>query len=354
MNHPRPTATFSRRLKNWIRRTQRYLKFMLMSAVKRRQLHPVQDNTRRIRPGDIVLLCVLRNELSRIPHFLRYYRDLGVHHFLFIDNESTDGFQEYMRSQEDCSVWEARGSYKAANSGLHWLNAMLDRFGRGRWCVVVDPDEYLVYPDVERTSIPELTDSLERCGQRSLFTFMLDMYSDKPVSETRCRPDTHPLGVCPYFDGSGYQFRRGVDQNRIRIRGGVRKRMLFEESEQGPALNKYPLVYWRRGMRFLASTHSLVSPYPGVHHHATTGCLLHFKFLSTLTDKAAEELDRRMHFGNGIEYERYAGIGEENTFLCDQSVHYRDSGQLVAMGMMATPESPGLYASLGRGAALHI
>ena len=33
----------------------------------------------------------MRNEKIRLPFFLRYYRNLGVNHFLIVDNDSTDG-----------------------------------------------------------------------------------------------------------------------------------------------------------------------------------------------------------------------------------------------------------------------
>jgi hypothetical protein len=36
-----------------------------------------------------------------------------------------------------------------------------------------------------------------------------------------------------------------------------------------------------------------------------TGCLLHAKFLDTLADKAAEEVERRQHFARGREYDAY-------------------------------------------------
>lgn len=42
----------------------------------------------------ILLFSTLRNERVRLPYFLRYYRDLGVNHFLIVDNDSEDGSHE--------------------------------------------------------------------------------------------------------------------------------------------------------------------------------------------------------------------------------------------------------------------
>ena len=79
-----------------LRRKRRILRGMRKS----RELTPVQDNTARIKPADILLVCTFRNEQIRLPYFLKYYRDLGVSHFLFIDNGSEDGAAEYLAGME--------------------------------------------------------------------------------------------------------------------------------------------------------------------------------------------------------------------------------------------------------------
>ncbi len=61
------------------------------AAIHARELKAVQDHTRRIESGDILLFACLRNEVIRIPYFLDYYRRAGVDHFLIVDNGSTDG-----------------------------------------------------------------------------------------------------------------------------------------------------------------------------------------------------------------------------------------------------------------------
>jgi hypothetical protein len=77
--------------------------------------------------------CVstLRNERPRLPYFLRYYRDRGVSHFFFVDNDSDDGTREYLAVQEDCSVWTTPDSYKRARFGIDWMNRLLRRYGTG-------------------------------------------------------------------------------------------------------------------------------------------------------------------------------------------------------------------------------
>ena len=39
----------------------------------------------------VYLICVIRDEELLLPYFIEYYRELGVTHFIFIDNGSIDG-----------------------------------------------------------------------------------------------------------------------------------------------------------------------------------------------------------------------------------------------------------------------
>src|SRR6056297_1358246 len=97
-----------------IRRKRRILRCLRKS----RELTRIQNNTARIRPGDVLLVSTFRNERVRLPYFLRYYRDLGVDHFLFVDNDSTDGTFACLEGQDDISVWHTKASYKRATYGV--------------------------------------------------------------------------------------------------------------------------------------------------------------------------------------------------------------------------------------------
>ena len=89
---------------------------------KRRDLQAVSDRTQQIKPDDILVFSTLRNEKVRLEYFLKYYRELGVNHFLMVDNGSDDGSAEYLMDQPDVSLWETGQSYKRARFGVDWLN----------------------------------------------------------------------------------------------------------------------------------------------------------------------------------------------------------------------------------------
>jgi hypothetical protein len=308
-----------------------------------RQLRLVQDRTAAIGRSDIILVTCLRNERPRLPAFVDHYRRLGVGHFLVVDNDSSDGLMDWAGDQPDVSVWHTAASYRASGFGMLWLNDLLRRHGRNRWCVVVDPDEFLVYPMMETRPLRALVQFLEDDYRPCLHALLVDAYSDRPLAETRLGEGDDPFAVCPFFDRDGYLQREGWG-NGTWVQGGPRMRAHFADRPgQAPALNKIPLVRWKRHYHFRMSTHD-AWPRRLNRAHAqdlvsTTAVLFHFKLVAGLEAKAAEEAVRGEHYAAGREYARYRAGGAE--FHAEGlSVRYEgDSAQLVALGLM----SPGRW-----------
>lgn len=84
---------------------------------KRRELTPVADRTATIRPPDILLFATLRNERVRLPYFLQYYRDLGVNHFLIVDNDLPTGRGNGWQSKPMCRSGIPRTATSDRGSG---------------------------------------------------------------------------------------------------------------------------------------------------------------------------------------------------------------------------------------------
>jgi hypothetical protein len=308
---------------------------------KQRELRLVLDRTGSIKPGDVLLFAAVRNEAWRLPYFLEYYRKLGVGHFLFVDNGSTDDLQEILKSRSDCSCWYTEASYKAANFGMHWLNALLRKFGTGHWCITCDPDEFLVYPYCEDRNVIELVEFLSSENRDHLFCLMLDMYGKGSVKDTRYLRGQDPLEVAPYFDSLGYVQNPKTHYGDVFVQGGIRRRAFFPHAPgRSPALNKTPLVLWKRHYAYVSSMHVLnlirLNRPHKINHLSPTGCILHFKFLSSIIDKASEEMERRQHFDNSVEYRNYHHIfrAGKDSFCCEISSPYRGSEALIEGGLM--------------------
>ena len=68
----------------------------------------------------------------------------------------------------------------------------------------------------------------------------------------------------------------------------------------------------------------------------TSGCLLHAKFLETMSSKSKEELQRKEHFANSYEYKAYhSGLSEDPDLWCKWSEKYINWRQLEILGLMS-------------------
>ncbi|MRX50923.1 glycosyltransferase family 2 protein [Paracoccus sp. S-4012] len=309
---------------------------------RRRQLRPVADRTGAIRPGDILVFMTLRNERLRLPWFLDYHRRLGVNHFLCAENGSDDGSREYLAAQPDVSLWTTTASYKEARFGMDWINGLLRRHGSGHWCLVVDPDEFLVYPHDDTRPLRALTDWLDASAIRSFSAMLIDVYPKGDIAAQPYAEGMDPLAVARWFDPANYTIRKDAVYGNLWIQGGPRGRAFFaEEPWKAPALNKIPLVRWARHYAYVSSTHTLLPRslnlvYDENGGERASGCLLHAKFLSTFAGKAAEELDRRQHYADSHEYRAYhAALSDAPDLWTQQSREFRDWRQLEDLGLIS-------------------
>ncbi len=286
------------------------------------ELKLAQDNTEKINKNDIILFSTMKNETFRLPYFLKYYRELGVKHFIFVDNNSDDGMMDQLQNDEDVTIFFTDSSYKDSNFGMHWLNYLLRKYGTGHWCVTCDPDEFLVYPYNDTRDLHDLTSYLDASSERSFFTVMSDMYGEKSIEETLYESGDSPLNVCPYFDKKGYSEQHDHFYRNIFVQGGVRSRVFSsDDPSEAPALNKLPLIKWRRYDAYVLSTHMAIPQVLNevVKPHHTTGALLHFKFLDKFVEKVETELAAKQHWNDSGEYIKYHDAIKNDTFLYDKS-----------------------------------
>ena len=315
---------------------------LLRAQRKALELRSVVNRSRQVGRGDILLFCTLRNERIRLPYFLKYYRDLGVAHFFFVDNGSDDGSREYLAQQEDASVWTTQASYKRARFGVDWLNALKRRYAHEHWVLVVDVDEFFVYPFCDTRPLPALTDWLDASAIKSFSAMLLDMYPKGPVDAVPYTEGQDPFEIACWFDPGNYTIQRNHKFRNLWIQGGPRARVFFADNPaRAPALNKIPLVKWHRQNAFISSTHTLLPrglnrTYDEWGGEKASGCLLHAKFLHTFVEKSAEELERRQHYGASREYKAYnEGLNEDRELWCKWSERYINWRQLEILGLMS-------------------
>lgn len=179
--------------------------------------------------GETRAFMLVRDELRRLTSTLAHHRRLGVDRFFIVDNGSHDGTVDYLLEQPDVHVFQSFASYQQAHLGIDWLEQLLYDYGDARWCLLLDADEHLVYPDCESRSLREYCAALEHRGVDCLLTMFVDCYSDRPIAETHVEPGQAPLELCPFFDSSGY-YRIGSGGSPVpRWYGGPRARLFWPE-----------------------------------------------------------------------------------------------------------------------------
>ncbi len=314
-------------------------KWQIRTLARRKDLKQVRLGANARRPDGIFLFSTLRNEIERLPYFLQYYRALGVTRFFIVDNGSTDGSGAYLQAQPDVSLWHTDASYKKAAFGVLWLNSLLNEFGHQHWCLVVDVDELFIYPHHNTRPLSALTSWLDAGLISSFSAMLIDMYAKTPAT---CARGQNPLEVLTHFDSGNYTQRRNTRFTELWIQGGPRQRRFFaDRPAKAPALNKTPLVKWRKHFVYTSSTHlllprSLNQTYERDGGEKICGALLHTKFLPDLATRAQEELHRSQHYDNSVEYRAYADNPQAlDQLWTPQSSKYLGWQQLERLGLIS-------------------
>lgn len=311
------------------------------SVRKSFDLNSVCDRSEHVALGDVLCFAVLRNEIERLPYFLAHYRALGVEHFFIVDNSSDDGSFGYLLDQDDVSLWCTEKSYKKSRFGMDWLNFLLSKHGHNHWCLTVDLDEILIYPNWQTRDLKSLAEWLERCEVERFGSMMLDMYPQTSLMDHNAE-DLQPFKSLSWFDAGNYQIRRQSRLRNLWIQGGPRARTFFaRDPNKAPTLNKIPFVKWHRTYVYNSSTHNMLPRrlneiYDAEGGEQTSGVLLHTKFLPSIGSKSAEEKLRGEHFANSTLYQDYYDELVANPTLWNEmSTKLTGWRQLEALGLMS-------------------
>jgi hypothetical protein len=240
----------------------------------------------------------------------------------------------------DVHLFSTKDRFSRHRHGTNWLQALLQIFGSGHWCLTVDADEMLIFPGSETLNLRDLCQFMEREGAAALFAVMIDTYPGGLGTDRPYRAGEPFLMAADHFDLGPYyvSIRPRHAFPPIKVRGGFQHRLLQRHRagrSRGPLLKKLPFVKWPPGGFYGTSAHSITpaSPLSGV-----TGALLHFKFLPpddldprgglVVSGRSADE-NRRISSLREI-----LGSGALTDLRSENSIAYRDSGQLAKLGFL--------------------
>lgn len=259
--------------------------------------------------GDVGVFAVARNESLLMPHFLAHYRGLGVRRFVIADNLSTDGTRELLAQQPDVTLYSVDTPYRLSHYGVAWQLAMLAEHAQGRWALVVDIDEFLVWPGCEQESLAARCERLQAAGLDAAWALMVDMYPQGPLDNADFTRGS-PFAEAPCFDAQPalpWRLGSGSFSNSPSFVSSVRHRLLPGSPPNHYTSQKVPLVRYHPGLRWSEGLHYAA----GVQRAREPMFLAHFKYHGGFRAKVEEEIARKQHYNDAEEYRKYLALWAE-------------------------------------------
>ncbi len=296
-----------------------------------------------IKKAEVLAIIVCKDEQLFLPGLLEHHRSLGVDHFLFVDNASSDTSIKFMSAQEDVSVFVATQDYKFSRFGVNWQETLLGHYCLGKWALIIDSDELFVFDGFEYKSIKDLVGRANEKGADAIFSPMIDFYPRSDLSQADiCNGDVF-YKVCNYFDSLESMniledSRYGPFSNSKIYSAGLRER-IFGRYNPFPEPNylnqKYNFIKYRPGMKLIEGLHFM----SGYRLFDVQCGIMHFKYHSKFHDKVKREVKAEQHWNGAKEYVRYLNLIEGNPSftLFDKKVStkYASSEDLVNTGYIS-------------------
>jgi Glycosyl transferase family 2 len=288
-------------------------------------------------PNDLLVISVVRNGAVYIRSFMEHYLSLGVKHFVFLDNGSTDGTLEKLKTFDNATLVETKAPYRKYENTMK--RYLAERFSRGRWHLCADIDEYFNYPCADRLSLRDFLRYLNHNNYTAVATQMLDRFSDLPFSQWQTGPD-YPLAVkFPYYDISAIsktEYLWSPPSNRaIKFHSGGIRKMVFGTDTN---LTKSPLVFMDGRVKTFVAWHHVQRA-----RMADISCVfMHYPFVSSFSEKV-EDAARTGRYGavSTDDYRTYAEKLRRTpdfTFMSDSAQRFTGIERLIENAFLIVSE----------------
>ncbi|MEX3315958.1 glycosyltransferase family 2 protein [Sulfitobacter sp. PS-8MA] len=266
-------------------------------------------------PDDVVLIALVRNGAYYLDRFFAHYRAMGVEHFVFMDNGSTDDTIERIKAEPGAVIDQCPLPLAQYEDLIRQYPAQ--RYGKNRWCLYVDMDEMLDFEGRKEIGIPGLVAYLQAQGYTALAAQMLEMFPKASLAEAARLTYPEVLRDFRYFDISAL---RKLDYHSAEIPfsalladnhlsndavkftfGGVRGKVFGEDC----CLTKHPLIF--NGPEVTPAPHPHLSC--GVKVADVTAVIKHYKFANDPAARDAQSLAAG-DLAHGEDAKRLAVVGE--------------------------------------------
>jgi len=270
---------------------------------------------------ELVVVCLVRDGRPYVKSFVEHYLSLGAKRLFFLDNGSTDGTVEALKSYDKVTVLQTTLPYRQYEFSLKQY--LIARFATGRWCLCADIDELFDYPYSDVVSLSSFLSYLNSNSYTAVAAQMLDMFPEEPLSGSReGKLQDEPLKERHrFYDVSNIgrksfkELRRRFPSNVLEsdeieaFRGGVRETVFGVNSD----LTKFPLVFLDGRIKPMDDSSHWVD---NARIADVTCVLFHYKFLDVYFHEQAVQAVREEQYHNASHvYRKYLRILEGNPTL---------------------------------------
>ncbi|WP_051313715.1 glycosyltransferase family 2 protein [Sporocytophaga myxococcoides] len=283
------------------------------------------DGNMQWRDDECGLVCLLRNGSEYIETFLMHYRQMGIAHFIFIDNGSDDDTLDLLRGEKDVTIYQTSLPHKFYENDIRRL--VIEKHSKNRWCLNVDIDELFDYPDSDKISLKELLRYLSVNQYTSMAGYMLDMFNKEVIfnniekinlKESYRFYDISNIEKKDYYapDVIAYCNYNRLSSNDIKCYfGGIRKTLFASNIAGHYLLTKHPLIYLDGELEPVTNPH-----YCNKSKVADVSCVLyHYKFTPSFKDKVLEsrKTNRYIKFAQRQYDQYFKKIANGNSLIID-------------------------------------
>jgi len=192
--------------------------------------------------ASLPVICFVNNDLINIPSFLKYYRDLGIQQFAFVDYSNDNRTIEFLKEQIDVSIWKSSKEWNNKSHKTKIINyLLLKHFKKKARPLILNSTEYIIYPYMETRNINDLFGILNDFEQVSAYSVRLDFYSRYAVDKEQIKESISPFELFPYIDRYNY-VQDMLHWDVCKIQGGPLLRTTFNLTpDDAPWLNSVQL-----------------------------------------------------------------------------------------------------------------
>ncbi|MDO5612411.1 MAG: glycosyltransferase family 2 protein [Paracoccus sp. (in: a-proteobacteria)] len=277
----------------------------MVEAHRRRQLRKTFrhiSGPRQVTLGkdQIGLVLLGRNNAYFLEECVRYHRQMGVDHVVYVDNESTDSSVEIASSLPNTTVAVCSASFRDYQKYIRRL--AVTEYLKGGWRLAIDCDEIFDYPHSDKVSLHDLVRRLDAGGYSGMISYMLEMVPSDPVrnydetvpfSQVRKAFSGYSLDGIESYDYSSADAPLAyfLQQNQISgvglpiLFGGIRRQVFGENC----CLIKHPLFKMSGNIDPMAHPHVTT----GLRCPSFTGILHHYKFAGGVVQREQKLIEQK-------------------------------------------------------------